>query len=323
MRSNFLKLVRSIPTSTWKQRSHPAFNSYILLVRHTLALIVLIVLADISLLLALGVKLVSELDSWNLACWTGEWFWGYMQRHWERRLNALDAIQVTGDEIPQDESALVICNHIGYSDYYLVQHLASRAKMLGKSRYFVKKEIVRIPLFGWAFWAMGMILVSRDWTSDERLIEKAFAQVKENKHDCWIVLYPEGTRRTPNKILRSKAYAKANGKQELDHVLFPRTKGFVRTVRALRDSHIRYLYDLTFLYTSPNPDPYQVPSLAEQLSCEELARAGYKFRIHVRRIPLADLPEGKEELQHWCEQAWAEKDKVLSSMMDERGRLKN
>jgi 1-acyl-sn-glycerol-3-phosphate acyltransferase len=76
-------------------------------------------------------------------------------------------------------------NHLAYSDYYLVQALASRKGMLGRCRYFVKREIVRIPFFGWAFWvrslslwwyklmreAIGMILVSRDWTSDASLIE--------------------------------------------------------------------------------------------------------------------------------------------------------
>lgn len=73
-----------------------------------------------------------------------------------------------GDEIPSGESAVVISvcptprsrlsiilirqNHLAYSDYYLVQALAKRKGMLGRCRYFVKKEIVRLPFFGWAFW---------------------------------------------------------------------------------------------------------------------------------------------------------------------------
>lgn len=44
-------------------------------------------------------------------------------------------------------------NHLSYSDYYLIQALASRKGMLGNSRYFAKKELVwRIPIFGWSFW---------------------------------------------------------------------------------------------------------------------------------------------------------------------------
>ena len=64
-----------------------------------------------------------------------------------------------------------------------------------------------------------MILVSRNWTNDERLIERvlpelpisqrrlirrreAFARIKYNRHKAWVVMYPEGTRRTDAKLLK-------------------------------------------------------------------------------------------------------------------------
>ena len=147
-----------------------------------------------------------------------------------------------------------------FAEWYLVQTLAVRAGMLGRCRYFAKKEIVyTIPIFGFAFWALGMILVSRNWTQDHARIEyvpcpsypsyvdfshrysgsrltgsrEAFSRVKRNKHATWIVLYPEGTRRTPQKILAAQAYARQHGKTELQRVLLPRTKGFVATVQGM------------------------------------------------------------------------------------------
>ena len=92
---------------------------------------------------------------------------------------------------------------------------------------------------------------------------------------------------------------------------------------ALKDSHIQHLYDLTFLYSSPGSDRYRAPSLDEQLSCPDLARAGYKFRIHVRRFALVDLPSEDEGLKSWCEQVWGEKDDWLDTemKMDEKGDL--
>jgi 1-acyl-sn-glycerol-3-phosphate acyltransferase len=82
-----------------------------------------------------------------------ERFWGYMQHHWSSSLNAGPAVHVTGDPIPRNESAVVISNHQTYADYYLVQALSGPAGMLGRCRYFVKKEVVwQIPFFGWAFW---------------------------------------------------------------------------------------------------------------------------------------------------------------------------
>ncbi|WVR09049.1 hypothetical protein IAU60_006109 [Kwoniella sp. DSM 27419] len=285
-------------------------------VRHTLALSVLITLADLMLLVALVIQPFSDGTAWTLACRTGERFWAYMQYHWENTLNARAAIQVSGDPIPTGEGAFVISNHLGYSDYYLVQHLAIRAGMLGRCRYFVKREILRLPLFGWAFWAFGMVLVSRDWTSDSRLLEQSFGRIKKNKYDAWIILYPEGTRRTPGKVLQGQAFARERGKPELKHLLYPRTKGFIATVNALRNSHIKYIYDLSLLYSSPGTsDTYRVPSLAEQLSYSDLARKGYKYRIHVERTPIADLPHGEAGLKAWCEDAWVRKDRRLEAMM--------
>ncbi|WWC73087.1 uncharacterized protein I206_107052 [Kwoniella pini CBS 10737] len=282
---------------------------------HTIVLLFLISIANIILLLAVIVKPFSEDKSWDISCWTGNWFWTYMQNHWENSLNAKNAIKVTGDEIPKKENAFVISNHLGYSDYYLFQYLSSRAGMMGNSRYFVKREILRIPFFGLAFWAMGMILVSKNWTNDKRLIERAFSRIKANQHPCWIVLCPEGTRRTKSKLLKSQVFAREKCKPELKHLLFPRTKGFVSTVQALRNSHIKYIYDLTLLYQSPKQYKWRVPALAEQLSCDNLAKKGYKFRIHVKRIPISELPNDDESLKIWCEDLWKAKDDLLDDWM--------
>lgn len=50
--------------------------------------------------------------------------------------------------------------------------------------------------------AIGMILVSREWTRDASLIRRAFARIKKNRFPCWIVSYLEGTRVTPAKVER-------------------------------------------------------------------------------------------------------------------------
>lgn len=93
----------------------------------------------------------------------------------------------------------------------------------------------------------------------------------------------------------------------------------------LRDSHIQYLYDLTFLYSAPGSLDYRAPSLDEQLSSDDLARAGFRYRIHVSRIPLNTLPRDTDGLKGWFEKAWGEKDEWLEKMtregQDEKGDL--
>ena len=79
-----------------------------------------------------------------------------MQHHWEVTLHAEETLKIEGDPIPFREPAVVISNHLSYSDFYLLQAISSRAGMLGNSRFFAKKEIVwQVPFFGPAFYALG------------------------------------------------------------------------------------------------------------------------------------------------------------------------
>lgn len=51
-----------------------------------------------------------------------------------------------------------------------------------------------------------------------------------------LLLFPEGTRFTKEKHRKSMEVARAKGMPELKHLLFPRTKGFVSTMMALKKS---------------------------------------------------------------------------------------
>jgi len=49
---------------------------------------------------------------------------------------------------------------------------------------------------------MGQIFVKRNWTSDKKMIDKAFNGIKENKEPVWIITYLEGTRFTEKKLIQ-------------------------------------------------------------------------------------------------------------------------
>lgn len=123
--------------------------------------------------------------------------WKVMQRIFERQQAK---ITYSGDEIPPGESAIVIPNHISGSDFYLVHHLANRAGMLQWCNYFAKDSLKWIPGFGWGMWLMGLIYVKRNWADDAASIERAFSGIKSQERPSWIVMFLEGTRRTPEKL---------------------------------------------------------------------------------------------------------------------------
>jgi 1-acyl-sn-glycerol-3-phosphate acyltransferase len=83
-------------------------------------------------------------------------------------------ITMSGDQLPEGESAIVISNHVSWTDFYMIQALAIRAGMLGRCRWFSKSSLKYVPFLGWAIWAMGMPMVSRKWLQDQKELDRVF-----------------------------------------------------------------------------------------------------------------------------------------------------
>lgn len=69
--------------------------------------------------------------------------------------------------------------------------------------YFIaKKELSRIPIFGWGMWSIGMVFVDRNNREKAlKSMEKAAKQIKKGK---FILTFPEGTRSKTGDIQRFK-----------------------------------------------------------------------------------------------------------------------
>ncbi|MBC8479268.1 MAG: 1-acyl-sn-glycerol-3-phosphate acyltransferase, partial [FCB group bacterium] len=69
--------------------------------------------------------------------------------------------------------------------------------------FLAKKELFRIPLFGWGMWAAGMVRVDRQNREKARTsIEKALAQIA--RMYISILVYPEGTRSSTGELQEFK-----------------------------------------------------------------------------------------------------------------------
>lgn len=62
--------------------------------------------------------------------------------------------------------------------------------------YVLKRELLRIPFWGWYLWRMGMIAIDRSGSAStmKQMLRDAKARVAEGRT---IVIYPEGTRTKP------------------------------------------------------------------------------------------------------------------------------
>ena len=90
-------------------------------------------------------------------------------------------ITLSGSALPPGESAIVVANHVSWTDFYLIQALALKSDMLGRCRWFAKQQLKWIPFLGWGLWAMGMPLISRNWLRDSSEIDKIFRSIIVNR----------------------------------------------------------------------------------------------------------------------------------------------
>ncbi|CAH7666737.1 hypothetical protein PPACK8108_LOCUS1089 [Phakopsora pachyrhizi] len=240
--------------------------------------------------------------------------WYYMQYVFEYSHGA--AITFSGDVLPAGENAIVMANHLSYSDFYLINGLAARKGMLPYCRWFVKSSLMwQLPIFGLSMYLIGMVMVARDWLRDSESIKRAFKVLKTpigKGKKVWLISFLEGTRLTDEKSIQCQLFCQENKKKVLKNVLSPRTKGFIAAIRELRDSQITHIYDFTLAYEGPKGFG-KPPNLAEIHWYDQLS-PDHKFHVHVRRWSISSLPETESELRDWVEKVWEEKDEILEGM---------
>lgn len=134
-----------------------------------------LLLADTAISLQLPFKWFFPDFVYNSSSRIAETVWYWIQIIFERFNGA--NINFSGDAIPRGESAVVVANHVGWADFYMIQALAIKAGMLGRCRYFAKIQLRIVPFLGWGLWAMGMPMVSRNWSKDRHELDRAFSGI--------------------------------------------------------------------------------------------------------------------------------------------------
>ena len=208
---------------------------------------------------------------------------------------------MTGDDVPRRENAIVILNHQQMADITVTFSFARAKECVGDLKWFVKDILKYVPGIGWGMLFLDCLFIKRDWTADRDYIHRVFRNILDYEVPLWLMMFVEGTRVKPEKIVRSQAYAAEHGLPQLRHVLLPRTKGFVASVQSLR-RHAVAVYDLTIGYE------VGVPTLWQWIKGRVR-----RVHLHVRRYPLDSLPPDDEALSAWLYRRFEEKDQLLDS----------
>ena len=102
------------------------------------------------------------------------------------------------EHIAPDRPQIIVANHQSWFDV-----LAIAGYLPKRNRFIAKKELTRIPLFGWAWQSLGHISIDRSNTAlAVESLERAARLVRED-NSC-IVIFPEGTRSETHEMLPFK-----------------------------------------------------------------------------------------------------------------------
>ncbi|MCM2678191.1 acyltransferase [Echinimonas agarilytica] len=204
---------------------------------------------------------------------------------------------------------LVISNHQSWVDILLLQRVFHRK--IPFLKFFLKKELIYVPILGLAWWALDFPFMQR---YSKSFIKKnphlAGKDIETTRAACQkfrtlpvsIMNFVEGTRITDEKHTRQKSpYA---------NLLKPKAGGIGFVLSSMGDQ-LDAVLDVTIAYDGTAPTFWE-------FICGKLRRV----TIHVRTIPLdqsmlGNYTENKEfrvTFQRKINSIWAEKDQRLSDL---------
>lgn len=217
-------------------------------------------------------------------------------------------------ELDPDKTWLLVCNHQSYADIPLLVDIFGRRMPF--TRFFLKQELLWMPVIGMACVALDMPFVKRHSKSaiaanpalrqqDLEVTRKACEKYRQIP--VTMVNFLEGTRFTP-----AKRDAKGSPYRNL---LRPKAAGLSFALNAMGDQFAG-IVDVTLCYV-----PSRYGTLGSFLRGQQRDIA---VRARVLPVPMdlvggdyQDDPEFRERCQHWVNALWERKDEELTRLKAE------
>ena len=202
---------------------------------------------------------------------------------------------------------LVNSNHQSWVDILVLQYVLNRRIPLLK--FFLKQELIRVPLMGMAWWALDFPFMKR--YSKEYLDkhpEMKGKDIETTRKACEkfrliptsVMNFLEGTRFTETKHARQNSPYK--------HLLKPKAGGIAFAINAMGDQ-FDCLLNVTIVY--PDGIPSFVDFLLGKMHKVTMRIEEVAIPEHFPKGDYTNDPAFREEFQNWVQTLWEEKDQQL------------
>lgn len=279
-----------------------------------ISLIVITTLCFIPILI-IGLFKLIPIESWRITCTKGvdhmAVIWNGIITAYVERFIPIEW-KITGiTQFDAKQWYLIIANHQSWLDIVILQEFFH--KKIPVLKFFVKAQLKWVPLFGFAWWAMGcpfMKRYSKEYIeknphkkgTDIKATQKALKLFKS--YPSSIISFIEGTRYTPEKHLHQQS--------PYQHLLKPKAGGIGQVISAM-GNQLHALIDVTIVYPSPSITLWDF-----------LCRRIKTISVNARQL---DIPEiftrSEDSLQDtytqdsfraWINDQWATKDELITAM---------
>lgn len=219
------------------------------------------------------------------------------------------------ENLTPQKSYLVVSNHRSWADIFVLQHIFKRR--IPFLKFFIKQELVWVPLLGIAWWALDFPFLKRYsrpfLQKHPELRGKDMAATRKScekfkNYPVSVMNFLEGTRFTFEKHQKQNA--------PFQHLLMPKAGG-VALVLSCMGEYLSNVIDVTIVYPENEPPVHFWHLLTGKIP---------RITVKVRILPLPDDVAGRnyeedeayrEMIQQWVNRLWSDKDKACSAVLSE------
>ncbi len=226
-----------------------------------------------------------------------QWWWGGTFLRVLVRVFELD-LKIEGEEAIEDGHILLLCRHASVFDTLVPPALVSQPYGL-RLRYAVKQELQLDPCFDLFGQHTPHHFVRRGAGQTDAEVAEMQHLLAEFGPDDGLVIFPEGTRYTPEKRARVLQRLEERGETELlahakrlRHTLPPRLEGVLGVLERNDEADIVFCAAMGFEGIRKLPD-----LLTGVL-------VGRTIRVAFWRVPLQEVPIEREQRIAWLFERW-------------------
>jgi 1-acyl-sn-glycerol-3-phosphate acyltransferase len=199
---------------------------------------------------------------------------------------------------------IVLCNHISSIDF-LIMITCLKNFNIEMYNFVLKDQIIYIPIIGFIMYTGTDIKLYRDWNKDKNNIELQLNKLLNNNKKQVIIIFPEGTRFTEDKLKLSQDYAKNNNINVFNNLLIPKSKGLWCIVNYLKNiNKLGRIWDVSLV----------IPGfIKKQIHTSSLFNNLDNIIIDWKEVTLTENYKDPLVFKNWLYHIWKNKDLFIKN----------